>query len=82
MCNRIRIIIDWQADANLFKPVAGDCPAYEYDLMIDGLNAEIVELVPPGAHSIPTGVVILEGDATQAALDKVETLPWVDGIAF
>jgi hypothetical protein len=76
----IYIEIEHDADPARFAPSADDCPAYEYDLMIDGLDATIADLHLPGSNGIATGAVILDGFATEDALDRVEGLEWVKGV--
>jgi hypothetical protein len=75
---KIYIEIAHDADPARFAPSADDCASYEYDLMIDGLDAEIRDLHLPGSNGIATGEVILDGFATEDALDRIEALEWVE----
>ena len=82
---RIDIIINADADPELFVVQSmaqwvGECAAYEYQLMVDGLDAEIRELQLPGEGRIPEGRIILEGRISTTARAEVLALGWVNGI--
>ena len=77
----ILIAIKHDADLSHFRPAADDCAPFEYDLMIDGLDAEIDEVIEPGRNGIPQGAVFLDGDASEQAIEAIKALPWVDGVA-
>ncbi len=77
----ILIAIKHDADLSHFRPAADDCAPFEYDLTIDGLDAEIREVVEPGYNGIPQGGVFLDGDASAQAIEAIEALPWADGVA-
>jgi hypothetical protein len=68
----ITIDIYQEADISHFRPTADDCAPFEYDLMIDGLDADIVA----------TGRVILKGDVTEEGQDAIAALSWVIGITI
>ena len=78
----ITIDIYQEADINHFRPTADDCAPFEYDLMIDGLDADIVDVHCPGFNGIPTGRVILKGDVTEEGQDAIAALSWVIGITI
>lgn len=76
------IDIEHDADPAHFAPLADDCAPFEYELMIDGLDAEILQVARPGQHGIPTGRINFDGLATPEAIAALEALPWVLGVEW
>ena len=70
---------------NHFRPPPDDFydfAPYEIDLMINGLDADIVALSPPGFNGNITGSVTLYGTITDNACEVISNLFWVIGITI
>ena len=76
------IEITHDADLAIFAAASNDCAPFEYDLMVDGLDAEIREVQLPGSNGIAPGAVFLDGEATAAAIEEIEALEWVEGVSI
>lgn len=78
----MQINIKHDADREVFfRSDRGDLAQYELDLMIDGLEASIREVILPGSGGIARGAVMLDGFVSREAIEKIEELSWVDGVA-
>ena len=74
------IRIDIRHDAPAPDVDVDGVTSWEWDLMIDGLAAEIREIQHPGSNGIAQGVIYLDGDATDSSMDDICGLSWVDGV--